>query len=85
MDQYLENRDLRQLENVSIHFMKKFTILISILIHAVLAIGQIANDNQNFFDYTYDKTIIKTNKIKLKNVEDSLEILKIKLSVSKYP
>ena len=71
MDQYLENRDLRQLENVSIHFMKKFTILISILIHAVLAIGQIANDNQTFFDYTYDKTIIKTNKIKTVTIEMS--------------
>ena len=51
--------------------MKKITILISFIIHAVLAIGQIANDNQTFFDYTYDKTIIKTNKIKTVTIEMS--------------
>jgi hypothetical protein len=51
--------------------MKKFTILISFLIPAVLAIGQIANDDQTFFDYTYNKSIIKTNKIKTVTIETS--------------
>jgi YD repeat-containing protein len=58
-------------ENLNNHFMKKFTILISFLIQAVLAIGQIANDDQSFFDYTYNKSIIKTNKIQTVTIEMS--------------
>ena len=49
--------------------MKKITILISFLIPAVLAIGQIANDDQTFFDYSYDKSLIKNNKIKTVTIE----------------
>jgi hypothetical protein len=44
--------------------MRHITILISLLIQTILSFGQIPNDDRNFFNYTYDKSIIKTKKVK---------------------
>lgn len=57
--------------------MRQFTILILLLIQTVLAFGQIPNDDQNFFNYTYDKSIIKTNKVKTVTIEMSFKDGKI--------
>jgi len=57
--------------------MKQFTILISLLIQIFFAFGQIPNDDQNFFNYTYDKSIIKSNKVKTVTIELSFKDGKI--------
>ena len=57
--------------------MRQFTILISLLIQTVLVFGQIPNDDQNFLNYTYDKSIIKSNKVKTVTIEMSFKDGKI--------
>lgn len=43
--------------------MRQFTILIFLLIQTAFAFGQIVNDDLSFFDYSYDKSIIRKNKV----------------------
>ena len=51
--------------------MKQFTITIYLFIHTIFAFGQIANDDLNFFNYSYDKAIIKRNKVETVTIEMS--------------
>ena len=43
--------------------MRQFTITAFLFLHTVFAFGQIVNDNMTFFNYSYDKTIIKLKKV----------------------
>jgi hypothetical protein len=43
--------------------MKQFAITAFLFIHTAFAFGQIVNDNTTFFNYSYDKTIIKLKKV----------------------
>lgn len=43
--------------------MRQFTILIFLLIQTAFAFGQIVNDDLSFFDYSYDKSIIRKSKV----------------------
>ena len=43
--------------------MRQFAITAFLFLHTVFAFGQIVNDNMTFFNYSYDKTIIKLKKV----------------------
>ena len=43
--------------------MRQFTITAILFIQTFFAFGQIINDNMTFFNYSYDKTIIKLKKV----------------------
>lgn len=51
--------------------MRHFAITAYLLIRTVFAIGQIANEDLNFFNYTYNKAIIIKNKVETVTVETS--------------
>ena len=56
---------------VSNHFMRQFAILIFTLFHTAFSFGQITNDDLNFFNYSYDKPIMKKNKVETITIEMS--------------
>jgi hypothetical protein len=49
--------------------MKQFTIVVFLFIQPAFVFGQIVNDDMNFFNYSYDKTIIKSRKVKTVTIE----------------
>jgi hypothetical protein len=49
--------------------MRHFAISIFLLVHTTFTFGQIANDGLSFFNYSYDKSIIKTNKVKTVTID----------------
>jgi len=49
--------------------MRQFAITTFLFIHAVFAFGQIVNDDMAFFNYSYDKTIIKLKKVETVTIE----------------
>ncbi len=48
---------------------KQFSITLFLLIPTAFAFAQIANDDSNFFNYTYYKELIKRNKVETATVE----------------
>ena len=49
--------------------MRQFAITAFLFIHTAFAFGQILNDNMTFFNYSYDKPIIKMNKVETVTIE----------------
>jgi len=49
--------------SVSSHYMRQFAITAFLFFLRAFAFGQIVNDDMTFFNYSYDKTIIKLNKV----------------------
>ena len=51
------------------HSFNQLSITIFLLLLTAFAFAQIANDESNFFNYTYDKELIKRNKVETATVE----------------
>ncbi|MFT3934494.1 MAG: hypothetical protein QM726_12805 [Chitinophagaceae bacterium] len=49
--------------------MKQFAFITSLLCYSVFSFGQVVNDDLSFFNYSYDKDIIKSNKVETVTIE----------------
>ena len=49
--------------------MRQFAITAFLFIHTAFAFGQIVNDDMTFFNYSYDKNIIKSKKVETVTIE----------------
>ena len=49
--------------------MRQFTITACLVIHTAFAFGQIVNDDMTFFNYSYDKKLIKLKKVETLTIQ----------------